>query len=455
MKRVSLAVVGALILLIALSSLAWAAGKCGGADIANGPFTYNGLDPSQATFTGSGGSSVNTSITVTAPSVDPKQQTDAPDVFPGEGAVPCTDTAYAEIKVLEMQQVGDASGNPIAPVAIDLSSGLGLAIAGAFALTPGSYTFGIGGTVTVTVVVIDPHVTDAEYYGDYDVKLAAQAPGYGIGVGDGPHFLLSLRGVTGTDTTRPVVTVTKPTGDEILGVIAAEVKAYDPSTPPPASGLKSLSATVSSAGGAVSNLSIPLALDHTLSVGPGVTVTGTGSFTPTGGAPGAGPGTLDAAAFTDGSRSGIGSYTINAQATDLAGNTGYDSKTFKVNYAVNLTAHVPNPNCQSAGNASCTGQFKFTVNRSNVTSDGWFMYDHTVAVALIRTSDNAIVATHYYGTGSILSWTQIDSTGPAYQTNFRRGDIGASGPATYTANVYFLDVDGNSVLQATSTPVTF
>jgi hypothetical protein len=253
MKRVGLAGVGALVLLVVLSSLAWGTGKCGDTDIANGPFTYTGLDVSQATFTGSGGGSVSASFSITAPSVDPKQQTGAPDVFPGEGAVPCTDTAYAEIKVLEVQQVGDASGNPIDPVTIDLSSGLGLAIAGAFALTPGSYTFGIGGTVLVTVLVTDPHVTDAEYYGDYDVKLAAHAPGYGIGVGNGAHFTLGLRGVTATDTTPPVVTVTKPSGDEILGVIPVEVKAYDPSTPPPASGLnsQSLSATVSSAGGAV------------------------------------------------------------------------------------------------------------------------------------------------------------------------------------------------------------
>ena len=461
MRRGILTGLGTLLVLMALSSLAGATptGKCGGADIANGPFTYTSLDVSQATFTGTGGASVPASFGITAPAVDPKHQTDAPDLFPGEGAVPCTETAWAEIRVLEVQQVGDATGQPIDPVDIDLSSGLGSAIAGAFVLTPGSHSFEIGGTVTVTVAVNDPHVMYADYYGDYDVKLAATAPGYGIGVGDGPHFLLRLRGVTATDTTPPVVTVTKPAGDEILGVIAVEVQAYDPSIPPPATGLASLSATVSSAGGAVSNVSIPLTLVPSGQVGPGITVTGTGSFTPRGGAPGAGPGTVDTAAFTAAAPSGIGTYTINAQATDGAGNTGDGSKTFKVKYDVKFTtASAPNPNCQSGGNAACQGQFKFTVNRSNTTSDGAFMYDHTVLVRLIRVSDGAEMASHSYGTGSggIQSWVQISAT-PEYQTNFKRGDL--AGPptsfGTYKAEVYFQDVDGNLMLQATRNAVTF
>jgi hypothetical protein len=429
--------------------------KCGGADIANGPFTYTALSARQATFNGIGGSAVSTSFSVTAPSVDAKQQTDAPDLFPGEGANPCTATANATIGVLEIQQVGDAAGNPITPVDLDRSVGLGLQIAGAFSLTPNSHTFSVGETITVALVISNPGLGEGAY-GDYDVKLAAQAPAFGIGVGDGPHFLLSLRGLTATDTTPPVVTVTKPTGDEILGVIPVEVQAYDPDTPPVATGLASMSATVSSAGGTVSGLAVPLTLDQSLPVAAGVTVTGTGTFTPTGGAPGAGPGTTDAAAFTGSSRSGIGSYTINAQAVDGAGNIGYGSKSFKVNYQVSFTKQDSTNPCQSGGNSSCTGQFKFTVNRSSITSDSAFMYDHTVEIDLVRVSDSKVVATHVYGTGpgGVLSWVQIDTT-PIYQTNFRRGDIGASGPIGYVAKVYFYDVDNNRVLHATSNSVTF
>ncbi len=451
-KRVAL-FFGALFMFSAANSGALAAAKCGGADIANGPFTYTALGVTQATFNGSGGAPLSTSFSITAPSVDPRQQTDAADVFPGEGDLPCTSTAFATISALEIQKVGDADGNPIDIVNIDPASPLGQLISGAFSLSPTSHTFGIGETITVTVEIGNPGVSAADY-GDYDIKLAAQAPGYGIGVGNGPHFLLSLRAPTATDTTPPVVTVTKPTGDEILGAISVEIQAYDPNTPPVATGLASMSATVSSAGGTVNNLSIPLTLDQTLPVAAGVTVTGTGSFTPTGGTGSAG--TTDALAFTSSSRSGIGSYTINAQATDGAGNTGYGSKSFNVKYNVTFTKAFSTTACQSGGNGNCTGQFKFAVNRSNTTSDGDFMYDKTVVVKLVRKSDSALMATHICGTASILSQVQIDTT-PLYQTNFRRSDLSGSPttPGTYRAEVYFYDVDNNLVLQGTSDDVTF
>ncbi|MDD2582220.1 MAG: hypothetical protein PHR66_09525 [Desulfuromonadaceae bacterium] len=445
---------GAVFMAVSANTDALAVGKCDGADIANGPFLYTALGATQATFNGSGGAPVSTSFNITAPSVDSRQQSELPDLFPGEGQVPCAATAYATIGALEIQKVGDATGSPIDPVGIDPSSTLGLSIAGAFALTPNSKLFGIGETANIAVEVSNPNLSAADY-GDYEIKLAAQAPGYGIGVGSGLQFSLSLRASTATDTTPPVVTVTKPASDEILGVIPVEIQAYDPVTLP-ASGLAAMSATVSSAGGAVSNLSIPLSLNQTLPATAGVTVTGTGSFTPTGGAVGTGPGTTDTQAFTSSSRSGIGSYTINAQTQDGAGNTGYGSKSFKVNYSVAFTKESSTRPCQSGGNDTCTGQFQFSVNRSNVISDGAFMYDHTVVVKLVRTSDNTEMATHSYGTTSILSVVQIDSS-PIYQTNFKRSTLtGApTGPASYRAEVYFLDVDNTLVLQGTSANVTF
>ena len=111
------------ILMLALASTAafGQTGKCGAADIANGPFTYTALSVTQATFNGSGGSLVNSDFSITSPSVDLKQQTDAPDVFPGEGKQPCTSTAPATISALEIQKVGDASGNPIDPENLDPS----------------------------------------------------------------------------------------------------------------------------------------------------------------------------------------------------------------------------------------------------------------------------------------------------------------------------------------------
>jgi hypothetical protein len=255
------------------------------------------------------------------------------------------------------------------------------------------------------------------------------------------------------------VSVTKPSGDETLGVIGVEIKAFDPDGPV-ASGLASVSASVSSAGGAVSGLPISLGFDLSLPQLAGVVVTGTGSFTPTGGAPGSPAGFTDANAFTDVSRSGIGSYTINAQATDGAGNTGYGSKSFNVKYEVAFTDRSVAPGgCRPDNLNPCAGRFKFTVRRSNVTSDGAYMYDHTVVVKLVR-SDNVVVATHVFGAdGPPHEVVKIDSSDPlkpVYQTTFKHNDLpGNPGWASYTLQVYFLDVDGNLMLQATSASLAF
>ena len=60
--------------------------KCGGADIANGPFDYSTPSITQTTFNGMNGSPISTSFTITAPSVDPKNDSaEVIDVFPGRG----------------------------------------------------------------------------------------------------------------------------------------------------------------------------------------------------------------------------------------------------------------------------------------------------------------------------------------------------------------------------------
>ncbi len=425
--------------------------KCDGADIATGPFTYAALGATSATFNGIGGSPVSTSFSVVAPS--PSPDTSLPNMFPGQGQNPCTGQADASILALEVTKVGDATGNPIDPtVQLDVKSGLGAQIAAAFMLNPATYTFAPGGAVTISVMVSNPGV-DSSNYGDYAVKLAAQAPGAGIGVGSGIQFTLSLRASSVTDTTPPTVTVTKPTADQILGVVDVEVTATDPvGSQSEGTGVVSMSATISSAGSHVLNQPISLSFSPSLPVVAGVTVTGTGSFTPMGGTGAAG--TTDLEAFSSSAPSGIGSYTINAQATDGANNTGYGSKSFNVNYNVGFTKAFSTNPCQTGGNSNCQGQFQFTVNRSSTTSDGAFMYDHTVVVKLKRVSDSAYVASHVYGTGAVNAYVQIDTT-PSYLTNFKRGDIGASGPFAYVAEVYFLNVDGTQMLQATSSSVTF
>lgn len=441
--------------LSATTGSVWAAPaeKCGGADIANGPFAYTQTGIFNATFSGTGGDVLNAGFDVAAPM--PKTDTAAENVFPGQGGLnECAFYADAFIGVLEIELVADASGNPLStPVKVALDSALGQAIAGAVSVAPGAWNaFVPGGKTPVSVNVTNPNAGPA-YYGEYALKLAAKADGFGIGVGPGVMLSLVLTAPTLTDKTAPTVTINKPAVEEILGKVAVEILASDPNDSVVATGLASLSASVSSAGGKVLNLPLALTLDQALTAAAGVMVTGTGEFIPTGGT--GDLGTVIGSPFAAVSPSGIGTYTLKATAKDGAGNTTVANKTFKVGYDVGFTKEFSTTPCQTAGNANCTGQFKFTVNRSSTTSDGAFMVDQSVVVKLRDTGSNAVVASHSYGTGAIGSYVQVDTAAPSYQTNFRRGDWGATAPKAYKAEVYFVDVDGIPVLQKTSNAVTF
>ena len=73
--------------------------KCGGADIANGPFVYSTPGVTQTTFNGTGGLPISTSFTITAPSVNGQNDSNVIDVFPGEGNDQvCSPTAYAPVR---------------------------------------------------------------------------------------------------------------------------------------------------------------------------------------------------------------------------------------------------------------------------------------------------------------------------------------------------------------------
>lgn len=425
--------------------------KCGGADIATGPFAYLTPGTGSGTFSGTASGTIETGFTVAAPAPSPDAAL-VPNVFAGQGQNACLGEALAAIGVIEIEKIAEASGQPLdSPVKLDVDSGLGLQIAAAFGVAPSAYLFVPGDSVAVLVTVSNPSVSPDEY-GDYLVKLGAKAPAAGIGVGSGLLFTLSLRPATATDTTPPVVSVTRPAADEILGVIGIEVQAYDPAGPA-ASGLASMGATISSSGGAVSNVVIPLT-HSLLPVAPGVAVTATGSYAPAGGDPSDTSGTTEALAFTGTSRSGIGTYIVNASAMDVAGNSGSAARPFSVNYQIAFTREFSTSPCKTGGNASCTGQFTWTVHRSGITSDGAAMWDKTVIARLRRVSDDVIVATHAFGTADPKDVVQIDDD-VVYKTNFRRGDFGGSGPAAYRIEVYFLNVDGSLMLQATSNALTF
>jgi hypothetical protein len=253
---------------------------------------------------------------------------------------------------------------------------------------------------------------------------------------------------------KPVVNILKPSGSQILGNIAVKVEAYDPNVGPCPSGLATLSASVSSAGGAFGSLSIPLTLDHTLSAPAPTHVTGTGTFTPTGGSGLAG--SSFSTSFLSSSPRGIGTYVLSVTATDVAGNSTTATYQFAVNYtAAFTTVSVPGGCNPSHVTGACQGQFKFTLNRAtNVnaddSSDGAPMFDQTVDTDLVAGS--TVKSTHTYGTVAITACVQIDTSVPDYQTNY--DNIGGA-VASYVLKIYALDVDGHPMLQGTSNAISF
>jgi hypothetical protein len=420
--------------------------QCDPKQVANGPFEYSPGDLGTKTFLGTDNTPFNAVLTITAPGKT------GDTWFPAASNGPCSALAPAQIRVMGIQKVGDEDGDPLEPTeSVETDSPLGIQIAAAFGIVPAAYDFAIAEQLLVAITVSNPLVSPADY-GDYIVVIKAHAPATGVGTGSGARVLLQLRAPAFVDVVPPDVTVNQPQGDKFLGEISVAASATDPT---PGTGVAAFSASVSSQGGTVLNLAIPLSLDQTLPVAAGVTVNGTGNFHPTGWSGAAG--TTLASAFDSSSRSGIGTYTLLATATDVAGNSNTAAGNFAVKYNVQFTtANVPNPNCATAGNGSCHVQLKFAVNRSNSTSDGAFMFDKTVKVVLALSSDPSVVkATHVYGIGSINSDVQIDESVPEYKTTFRRDGTDATGARTYVAKVYFKDVDGNWMLQASSAAVTF
>lgn len=421
------------ILFLALASTAWAQGRKG-VKAATGPFSYDPALAGSATFLGSTGSPVSTSFQVCAPG--------GGTIFPAGAS-----SADTSIQVFGVEKVADADGNPlVTPIDLSLDVAPGSLIAGAFGMTPPTYVFTPGYCLDVALSVGNPGVNPADY-GDYVVVIKAQSPGSGIGVGSGTRFNLSLRAASLTDNTPPTVSIDSPADASslILGPISISITATDPA---PGSGLGTgaVSASIKSAGNTVNE---PLTLADNGPQPAGSALTATGSYTPTGGTGTAG--TTSGTAFSSGSRSGIGTYTITASATDLASNTSADvTSTFQVKYDVEFSTQTGQINTGNPSNSN--GHFIFTADRSSVTSDGAFMYDNTVKVELHKASDNSLVATHTLGAGVQAN---VVYSGASYETKFLRGDIGATASDSYYVLVFFMDVDGNYAQQAKSSNVTF
>ncbi|OFV98670.1 MAG: hypothetical protein A3F68_03630 [Acidobacteria bacterium RIFCSPLOWO2_12_FULL_54_10] len=492
-KQKMLISLSGLMLALVMAPGLWAQGepqKCGGRDIATGPFIYASLLEGQlTTFTGDEGENGegNFSVTAPIPNVDSEE---IDNVFAGEGQDRCLVSAVAHIHIHEIVRIAvlslDVNGDPVETpldpaVTLIETDPMYVKIMDSFDFEPEEHTFSwldeSSLSVNVDVDILNPGAVEGEY-GIYQVSMKAHAPGAGIGTGPGiVHTLKLYPPDNGQDIVPPNVSITKPAAQEILCTIAVEIRATDPQ---PGTGVETMSATVSSQGGSVSNQTITLAY---LPAAAGFEVVATGSFTPWGGAAGSLPGTTLANAFdndpnTFNSLSGIGNYRIDAQATDYAGNTGFAASIFSVLYDVRFDSpSVPagcptvNPRTGAVNFNSCTGMFQFSVHRSSITSDGAFMYDLTAVANLVQINDpntdtdDVVVATHNYGTGSMNSDVHIDPNALKYLTHFRHNDLdenliesGQQIPASlkaYRLDIYFMDEGGTLMFQASSPVVTF
>ena len=445
------AVVLATFLSVTLAHASGSPQRCGGVDIANGPFAYSAASPNSALFD-EASTDATSGFTVTAPSPNPN--TAAPDVFPGQGQDRCLTLAHATFGVFDIIKIADRNNNPV-NIDLDSSSALYQQIASQFVFNPSTHDFTVGQSFHVGVTIHNPHVEDDDY-GKYMVLMKSQAPGAGIGTGPGATITLTFSGNSVTDHTPPVVTILEPLGNQILGVIPVEVTAVDPL---PGTGVVSMNASVTSVGGTVNQ---SVAVSATLPVAAGVTATADGSFTPAGGT---GPaGTTSALAFTSDNRSGVGNYTLHAQATDAAGNTGFAAANFQVKYAIDFTMTSVPPGCPGGPPSNpnyngCHAMLKFLMNRSNITSDGAFMYDETIVLKLVRVSDNVVMATHVFGTGDpkdVVKLDAADTPNAEYHTMFRHDLAGLPDAlGTYRVDIYVLDVDGNAMFQGSSDAISF
>ena len=131
-----------------------------GVKAATGPFTYDPASGGPTTFLGSSGSA-NTDFQLCPPG--------GGTIFPAGNP-----TADAEIRVLGIQKVGDADGNPLAlPEHIALNSIVGTQIVGAFDITPNAPTVYPGYCFDVEIEISNPGVGPLDY-GDYEVTIKAQ-----------------------------------------------------------------------------------------------------------------------------------------------------------------------------------------------------------------------------------------------------------------------------------------
>jgi hypothetical protein len=381
----------------------------------NGALTVSTPTPASITYVQTNSGSTSGTFTVSSPSIQVTGSCDAtlPPVFGNGNGVPPTEL---DVTVAVVAITDSDTGLPVS------STTLGL-ITNALSLSLTSFILSSPGTGSQEISFI--FTNDAAIpVGEYDITIQV-APETGVGVGTpGPvSLVLTVTAPVVVDTRAPVVQIQSPVDGAsyyVNGVAPFRFTANDLEEGGAGTGIQSVGGAIQSQGGTVNeDLTSYLAVSPTLTVGAGINVS----------------------AALDLLVSAIGTFTLTAEATDLASptHTGTAQVSFTVKAQVSFLPPISVPGRQFK--ASSTLPIKWVFK----DADGAFLspFDSVMLKVKLNGSD---VFQAIAGSGAANIRWDVDTYGNAIQyiTNFPIPDLG-----TYLVEVYVNDADGIPMLQGT------
>lgn len=264
-------------------------------------------------------------------------------------------------------------------------------------VNPATLSFTTTGQTNSIIATVDASSSTAP--GEYAFVVSVDGPnGIGWGSGSGTTINVVVTAPAPSDTSAPVVSITKPDVDGAKYTVAQGVDI---------------------AFNAVEDMSSITALDATID-GNALTTSVTGL------------GTMAAAGSGSFVPDTIGTYTMHVTA-DSAGGHADQTRTFVANYSA---VWLPPVSLGKTSKGGSTVPLKFTISDAN----SGFVHDDSVQV-IVKEGD-AVKASATSATG-----VKIDDISMQYLMNFQT----ATGVHTYTAEVFFTDKDDNPSKQACTT----
>lgn len=363
--------------------------------------------PSSYTYTVGTSGSTTGSIPLTAPSANTANcNPNLPATFGNTGLTQVTITIYVQSATIAGTQDG-----------VDASTLAALKAAFVF----GNVTLTPGNVGAVPFTFTNPPAMAA---GSYDIHFKTDAGGR-INDVNASGFVVTAAVPTAVDTQKPDVAITSPGANSqvsLNGVVNVAFTADDPSENGVGTGVIAVRASISSAGGAITNLPISVTADPTLPVPAAMTVTATGG------------GTIPA----------VGSFRLDAEADDDAGHTGSAATTFSVRVGVTCLPPISIVNRQFNTGSTVPVKWAF------IDANSAFVAPYPsiqVVISAAGVPDTIAVA----GAGSSNVRWDVDAAGNATQYIVNYPVPLTLDGKLYTARLFVADVDGNLAEQGQCT----